>query len=212
MTKKARATGAPVPVCVEFVLDETGSMAQHLQASIDGFNEFLAEQAGDVSVTLTKFEAGKVKTPYEDIEAALVPRLTTKTFVPGGMTNLHDAIIERVNARKRKLQQGNYAPKVLLVVLTDGGDNMSRHSRSDVRELLMGLPENWTPLYLAAGQNAAEIGSQMGFHRGNTKTFVTTEIKQTMTSLGASTRAYTKDAALSTQTYFSDYGGHDASQ
>jgi hypothetical protein len=203
-------TCAPViPVSVEFLLDETGSMSRIKNATIGGFNDYLKEQQdqpGTCQMTLTKFEGGRLVTPYEDLDIGYVPKMTTSTFIPGGMTNLFDAIVERIRRRKEALKSWSVSPNVLLVVMTDGDDNCSKNNINEVRGLIEQVTaDGWTCVYLGADQNALYIGQQMGFHPSNIKSFASAEMEETMRDLSNATTVYRTAASkgtASTQNFF----------
>jgi hypothetical protein len=191
-------------VSIEFVLDETGSMNRCKNATIGGFNEYLSEQrdqSGLCQMTLTKFEGGNLVTPYEDLDLGFVPEMTTSTFLPAGGTNLFDAIIARVQARRAAIKDWTVEPNILLVVMTDGGDNISRNTVAEVRSLIDQVQlDGWTCVYLGADQNALAVGSAMGFRPGNIKSFASAEMQETMRGLSAATTVYRTAAATGTAT------------
>lgn len=182
------------PVSIEFVLDETGSMSRVKNPTIGGFNEYLTEQQsqpGACQMTLTKFEGGRLVTPYQDLDLPFVPKMTPQTFNPGGGTNLFDAIVARIEARKTLLASWTVQPSVLLVVMTDGQDNLSRYNVANVRPMIEQVQsEGWTCVYLGADQNALSIGSALGFLPGNIKSFASAEMEETMRGLSAATTVY----------------------
>jgi len=208
----AKSVVQPLPVIIEFLLDETGSMDSIKQSAIAGFNDFLREQrnASDTALfTLTKFDSSGLRTPYVDLDVKMVPELTINTFCPGATTNLRDAIVERSNALSHRLSTWTMTPHVLFICLTDGGDNASRFSEEYVRNVLGSRMESgWTYAYLGANQNAIQVGMRMGFPEGNCKTFAVEEVATAMHDVSASTTAYraARSAAVatySTSNYFS---------
>ncbi len=203
-TQKGAQICAPASLSIEFVLDETGSMSRCRNATIGGFNDFLKEQKdvpGVCQMTLTKFEGGKLVTPFEDLDLGYVPTLTSATFVPGGGTNLFDAILARVKARRDAMANWVVKPNVLLVVMTDGDDNMSTNPVTEVRSLVeMVQGDGWTCVFLGADQQALVAGGQMGFQPGNIKSFASAEMRETMRGLSASTTVYRSALATGAQT------------
>lgn len=181
---------------IEFLLDETGSMASCIGATVNGFNDFLKEQQsqpGKCLLTLTKFDTSGEKTPYVDLAVGLVPPMTTDTFVPGGGTNLRDTIGNRIYALKQRLASWSTTPNVLFVVMTDGDDNASReftenHIRSALSDGMENL--NWSFVYLGANTHALATAARLGFPEGNAKAFSTVEMRQTMETLAKATTAY----------------------
>lgn len=199
-------SASSIPVSIEFVLDETGSMSRCKNATIGGFNDFLREQKsvpGACQMTLTKFEGGNLVVPYGDLDIGFTPNLNHASFLPGGGTNLFDAIIARVLARREALKAWSVEPKVLLVVMTDGADNISKSTVGEVASVIRQVSvEGWTCVFLGADQNALRVGEQMGFQPGNIKSFASAEMEQTMQTLSSATTVYRTSGASSTSTFF----------
>lgn len=215
MTKTHKVRGGHasihVPTVIEFILDETGSMSSWLMPTITGFNTFLKEQReqpGQALLTLTKFDTAGLKTPFFDIDVKMAPELTTATFVPGGGTNLRDAIGNRIAALKARLSAWPVQPNVLIVAMTDGEDNASQiYTEHSLSSLLRDQQASgWTFVYLGATANAVEVGKRLGFPPGNIKQFEGSQMYQTMQVLSGSTTAYraTREQAYGTseQNYF----------
>lgn len=180
-------------------------MAKCQYQTVEGFNDYLTEQRGDKPsclFTLTKFEGGTLLTPYEDLDINFAPPMTQNMFVPGGMTNLFDAIGTRVLNIQEKIQHWDITPNVLFVVMTDGGDNISRsYDALRIRGLVTSLTEQgWTFVYLGADQDALRIGSNLGFQEGNIHSFARENIRETMNTLAAATTVYRAEG--STKEFF----------
>ncbi len=196
MTKHAYRVGqsAPIPTLIEFLLDESGSMHYHLSPTIGGFKEFLTEQKslpGECLLTLTKFNSDRHHTPYVDLEIGMVPDLTVTTFLPNGGTPLRDAMVSRLDALKSRLASWPTQPRVMFAVMTDGADTNSRFGVSQTRQAVLdAIGQEWTCLYLGATSNACSIADELGFARGNVKSFATAKMRETFAELAAGTRAF----------------------
>jgi hypothetical protein len=210
-TRRGRRIDSPVypqhsPTVIEFVLDETGSMTGVAAQAVAGFNDFLSEQRevpGLCQMSLTKFEGHNLRTPYEDLPLQYVPNMTGSMFRPAGMTNLRDAIVARVTSLTQRLVNWTVQPKVLLVAMTDGGDNISRNTEMTVRLMLAaGREKGWTSVYLGADQDALRIGQSLGFDEGNIKSFASANIRETMQDLSSATTVYRSAAGSSTRNFF----------
>jgi hypothetical protein len=83
-------------------------------------------------------------------------------------------------------------PDVLIVIVTDGGENSSREFNLDaVRELIKAKEtEGWTFVYLGANQDAWNVGSQFGLSKAQTMTYSTSNMKGTMNTLAEATTSY----------------------
>jgi len=203
---------SPVTV-IEFLLDETGSMNRYKSAVIGGFNTFLSEQKatpGDCRFSLTKFDTSGIKTPYVDLDLAIVPNLNTDTFIPGSNTNLRDSIGQRIQAIETRLAKWDTKPNVLMIVMTDGDDNGSRHfSEPAIASMLASkMEQGWTFVYLGADQNATVIASRLGFLPDNIKSFASSEMEETMTQMSHATTSYRSTRmAGDTKSYASYFAG-----
>ncbi len=184
-----------VPTVIEFLLDETGSMASCKQATIAGFNDFLAEQqnqAGQCLFSLTKFDTNGQRTPYVDLDVNMVPSMNPNWFIPGSSTNLRDTIGTRISSLRERLKSWTVKPNVLVVVMTDGGDNASiSYSEDMIRQALaQHMETNWSFVYLGADQAANMIATRLGFPEGNIKSFASSRMRETMQDLSTATTAY----------------------
>lgn len=192
-SRKRGAESRPVPTVIEFLLDETGSMASCKQETICGFNEFLSEQRGQAGLclmTLTKFDTAGIRTPFVDLDVRLAPNLSNATFCPGESTNLRDALIARINAVRERVSSWDVKPNILFLAMTDGQDNASKSGEGEVAELVRRMGEGWTFVYLGADQNAVAVGNRLGFPEGNCRSFARQHIHTTMKTVSAATTAY----------------------
>lgn len=193
--------------CIEFVLDETGSMSRVQRQTVAGFNEFLSEQQaqeGDCRLSLSKFESGSIRCPVQGMDIGLVPPMSLKTFRPGGGTNLFDAIGDRIEALEDRLSSWAVKPQVFFVVMTDGGDSMSTFFNSDMifRMVTQKRDSGWTFAYLGADRNALQIGRNLGFRDSEITCFEQANIENVFRDLSAATtvhRASVTAGSYSTQ-------------
>lgn len=184
---------SPKQIIIEFVLDETGSMGSVVHKTISGFNQFVSDQKkqdGDCRLSLSKFEGGNVVTPYENIPIDFVPEMNTSTFIPKGMTNLYDAIGERISSLSTKLKEWSEKPDVLFVVMTDGFDNHSReYSISKIKNLISTKrEEGWGFAYIGVGNELA--AKSLGYLDGEILIYDQVNIDQTFNQLSVSTTSY----------------------
>lgn len=160
------------------VLDRSGSMSSIKDDAIGGFNTFLNEQKeaeGDANMSIYLFD--DQYTPLvEKQNVKEVEELTTTTFKPRGSTSLFDAIGKTVINLENKINDLDVKPKnVLVVILTDGGENTSTEFRS--KDQIKTLIErkrgegNWEFLFLAANQDAFGEATSYGMSKGNAMNF-----------------------------------------
>jgi len=167
------------------ILDRSGSMSENgvIYEAINGFNNFLEEQKklkDKATLTVALFD-DQYQLLYDDVDIRDVPKITYEVWTPRGMTALLDAIgrtINTVKANRAKL--GSEKPdKVLVCIVTDGKENASHEYVSNygnkgdvIRKLIKECEaEDWNFIYLAANQNAFDVGTSFGVSGGNTYTF-----------------------------------------
>ena len=156
------------------VLDCSGSMTNIMADSIGGFNEFLRKQKelpDQATITVALFD-DKYNLLYDNVDIKLAKELTSAVWYPGGMTALYDAIGKTINKEKANFAKlGDEKPsKVLVCVVTDGEENSSKeYDLKDIKKLIGECEkEDWNFLYLAANQDAFQVGGGFGISAGNT--------------------------------------------
>jgi VWFA-related protein len=123
-------SGADVPVAVGLVLDNSGSMIARQRMVITGGIAFARSSHPEDELFTIHFNenveyglpAGMAFTNRETLLSAALSR-----FRPGGKTALYDAVIAALDHLEEASHQ-----KHVLVVLSDGEDNASRHSEEDM--------------------------------------------------------------------------------
>ena len=200
MTKKKRVTTTVTTTVTEeiissnektqiiCILDRSGSMSENgvIYEAINGFNEFLKKQRelkDKATLTVALFD-DQYQLLYDDVDVKDVPDITYDTWTPRGMTALLDAIGKTINAVKaNRIKLGSEKPdKVLVCIVTDGKENASQEyvarqgNKGDVIKKLIKECENegWNFIYLAANQDAFDVGSTFGVSYGNTYNFAAT--------------------------------------
>lgn len=161
------------------VLDSSGSMSSIMQDSIGGFNNFLQEQRelpDEATITVALFDsAGNYNLVYDNVDIKKAKDLTSKEWYPRGLTALYDALGKTINADRARLKRlGDEAPdKVLVCVVTDGLENDSKEYTQDtIKKLIKDCEkDNWNFIYLAANQDAFDVGTGFGISGANTYTY-----------------------------------------
>lgn len=159
------------------ILDTSGSMSSIINDSIGGFNTFLKQQRelkDEATLTVALFD-DTYNLLYDNIDIKKVEDITNKVWIPRGTTALYDAIGKTINTvRANHAKLGNERPsKVLVCIVTDGQENASREYKlDDIKKLIKNCEEdNWNFIYLAANQNAFDVGTSFGVSAGNTYTY-----------------------------------------
>lgn len=186
-------------IYITCILDRSGSMEGNRSDYIGGFNAFLREQQestiGNAIMSIVLFD-DKIEYPVTEVPVKMVKPLDNSTFVPRGMTAMHDAIGKTLNQMLEKNHKNNF-----IVILTDGEENSSREFNSHSTKELIKKAEakGWKFLYLAANQDAFAVSRGLGM-TGASATFAAT-------SHGIS-KGYAS-ASLNTTMYRSAVTGHN---
>lgn len=163
------------------VLDRSGSMSSIMSDSIGGFNTFLKQQRelpDDATLTVALFD-DEYELLYDNVAIKEVKDITSTEWYPRGMTALYDAVCKTINSEKAniaKMKKKDRPNKVLVCVVTDGYENRSRENTlDDTKKLIKACEKNdWNFIYLAAGQDAFEVGTGFGISGGNTFSYTAT--------------------------------------
>lgn len=158
---------------VVVVLDRSGSMSSCKTGTLEGFNTFLNEQqnaAGDGFMTLVQFD-DQYQVDYQSVNSKLVAPLTDATFVPRGMTALHDAIGKTINGLKTDRD-------VVFVIITDGLENASREFTKEAIKTLIEdkTKQGWKFIYLGANQDAVLVGSGIGVNAKMSMSYMSDDV------------------------------------
>lgn len=185
---------------VNFLLDESGSMLSCIDQTISGFNEYittLKKEKKKIKFTLTKFEGRNINVMHNNLDINKVPKLTNKTYIPGGMTPLYDAIGQTIKKDKT-------GGKTLFVIMTDGEENASQeYTLDNVTKLITNQEKTgWTFVYLGADQDAWANARVMGLSRGNTLSYNSMNTKKTYGKLACSTVGFCSSSNLKTDNFF----------
>jgi Mg-chelatase subunit ChlD len=152
MTKKKEQ-----PVEIICVIDRSGSMQSTLNDAIGGFNSFIEEQTKLSKTTL--FSAMFFNAPvekklfYDGVKISAVVPLDTRSYIPGGMTALFDAIGTTIGIVEDRHSKMKNPPRVLLMILTDGEENSSNeYTSKQIKEKIDELQnkKNWKVVYIGA--------------------------------------------------------------
>jgi Mg-chelatase subunit ChlD len=171
------------------LLDRSGSMESMRDAVVAGFGELLAEQklAAATSggpqprITLVQFDTeDPADVVLDGVRLRHAVPLTHDTFVPRGGTPLLDAtamLVARATARaERRRRAGRDPESIVVVTVTDGHENASRHhSLADVMALVAARKaEGWTFAYLGATLDAYEAATSLGYDPRSVQRFAPT--------------------------------------
>lgn len=119
-----------VPVAVGLIIDNSGSMITRRDMVLAGTREFAQSSHADDELFTIVFNEN-IRFGLPDAMAftrnRAVLEASLRRYPAGGLTALHDAVIEGLE----HLQESRHQKRVL-VVLSDGDDNASRHSEENM--------------------------------------------------------------------------------
>jgi len=203
------------------LLDRSGSMSAIINDAIGGFNEFIAEQkklSDEATLTVAIFDT-QYDLVYNNVNIKEVEKITRDTWSPRGMTALYDAIGKTINDVKNihaEMKKKNRPDKVLFCVVTDGYENASQeYDNNAIRKMIKDCEKNdWSFIYLAANQDAFDVGTSFGISGGNTYNFMATadgasKMSMTLNNASVSYRSMSTgdvDFATKTSTLMDDVG------
>jgi len=153
---------------VIMVVDQSGSMSSLQKPTIDSFNWFLGQQRKLVlknekqppQFTLSKFNSQQKVDSWNNIKQA--HRLNRVSYWPSGSTRLYDSL-------ECLYRQFGHEQNNILMIITDGYDNMSSLRSEDVKKSLEKLIEekNWVANYIGANHDATSVGTSLGVPKEN---------------------------------------------
>jgi hypothetical protein len=203
---------------ISLVLDETGSMMSCYDSTISSVNDYLGSQKsapGVAKVNLYTFSSNglygragvrtfnatyntsvkadePIRTIVENTAIADVEFLTKQNYRPNGGTNLYDAIGTTIRRVEDQLSPMESVPNVLIVIVTDGGENTSsEYNLASVKALIQEKEaQGWTFVYLGANQDAWNVAQSFGLAKGQAMTYSTDNMAATMATLNEATVSY----------------------
>lgn len=200
-----------------WVIDRTGSMSGNRNDLINAYNEGLAalkasKASDEIMMQTLLFDSdGGTEVLHAYLPIDQVPDLSQSTYALGGMTNLNDAVFDGISgavAYGASLRNGGTITKVVVVIMTDGGENDSRyHSESDLRTLIEDLlrEEIYTIALVGFGYDASTYANKIGIPAGNVLNAGSSasEIRRALGTVSKSTiRASQTTIATGSQSFF----------
>ena len=152
---------------VSFLLDETGSMQSIKDDTIGGLNayvETLQKGGGDILFSLVSFNSSQTRKHYVADPIQDVTPLTEDDYVPHAMTPLIDAAVKIIKATDKAVERRDDDPNVVIVMQTDGQENVSvEYTASDLAALVKEKEAaGWQFVFLGAGMDAFEAARAAG--------------------------------------------------
>lgn len=190
---------------VAILMDASASMSPHRHTVVqvvDGLVKTLAEESTrfdqETRVTIYTYSSASgwntrdaVKCVAFDKDALRLPSLAGH-YSTGGMTALIDATWQAIDDLEKTAQL--YGEHTFVVYnVTDGAENASSHSKTELRHRLSNLPDNWTMASLVPDAQGELYARDMGFPGGNIAIWDTSSaegVRQLGETLKAATTSY----------------------
>lgn len=169
-------TQAPRAVSIGCLLDESGSMSSVKAETISAINLFVQQQkriASACPFTLIKFNT-VIHSLWTNIDVQNVPTLTEDDYNPDNGTALYDAMWAF-------FEQNRGRSDVIMVVLTDGEDNLSRHTQTEIKALVDKhgqSPYDWQFIYLSNDPTLSRQGEAIGIGNTSSSSNMSTDYQQ----------------------------------
>lgn len=178
---------------------------------IGGYNTFIKKQQeldGECYVSFYQFD-DVYDTVFERVNLKDVKELDGNTYVPRGNTALYDALGRTVNEYGKYLSdlaESERPERVLVVTITDGQNNASRHFSVDqIRNMIGHQTEvyNWSFVFLGSNIDAWDAGASLGVASTSTLQFASCKgsVDKAFDSLAKGTLMY-RAAAFATNYAF----------
>lgn len=161
------------------ILDMSGSMSPLTSDTIGGYNTLINQQKnepGDAKVTTVLFDNRYIML-HDHVDIKDVPEMTTKEYMPCGMTAMLDAIgltINSVGQRLANTPEEERPEKVIFTIITDGYENASREfTYSKIKEMIEHQRNkySWIFTFIGANIDTAEVGGNLGIDAKLSKTY-----------------------------------------
>lgn len=170
------------------------SVSLYTFSTLGRYGGTIMRSAIDMNQTMQKARdsGNDIRPVFENVPVQDVGLLTRENYRPNGGTNLYDAIGATIRNVESQLSGKESVPDVLVVIITDGEENASTEYRlDDIRKLIAAKEqEGWTFIYLGANQDAWQVGASFGLAKGQTMTYNTDEMIETMNVLADATTSY----------------------
>jgi uncharacterized protein YegL len=151
------------------IMDRSGSMFTCQQEAENGLNHLIEEQqkeTGDCNFTLVRFD-NEYDIVYDGVPIKDVQHVKLD---PRGMTALNDAVGKTINTIGERLSKMNEEDRpglVMVVIVTDGGENASQEFTSDMVKRMIETQQNqyqWKFTFLGANQDAFAESAKLGIN------------------------------------------------
>ena len=153
-----------------FLIDASGSMGYHLEAvkrvfdsTLEGFKQTQSPDQ-EMRISLYQFDTYVERVIFD----TNIDKLNTSiSFRAGGMTSLRDAVAKAIDDHKKIVTIGTEDHTFLIYAITDGQDNMSSVSTSQLKDKITKLDDSWTVASLVTSITDVHHAKTSGIPAGN---------------------------------------------
>jgi len=164
---------------IAIVLDKSGSMLDHKQTTISGFNEQVQtikkNATNDTYVSLVLFN-DSIEIPFFNSNVSSLNEMNEKTYNPDASTSLYDAVGKILDRFKKETDWENENNIYLISIITDGEENSSKeYKNKQIAKMIKELQDTkrWTFTYLGPNNvNLTKINKELNIELGNMKAYV----------------------------------------
>ena len=166
---------------IAIVFDRSQSMQWMMGRSCDGLLRYIGDMKEQnlkncttMRITLVPFDTSRGDAIYdaEDINSVRNLEPTEPPFIAQGLTCLYDTAISVLEEQNARCADDDHNWKKIYVVITDGADNQSAHTRQEYREAVKNAKDSGTTaIFMGANQDAVQTGQQYGFDASHAVTF-----------------------------------------
>ena len=154
---------------IVFLLDRSGSMADAVEDTIGGFNDYIKKQKNNKNtyVTTILFD-DQYEVLHDRLSIEKVSKLTDKEYYVRGTTALLDAIGKTIV----KMDKVAKDKKCIFIITTDGLENASiEFSKRDINKLIKNH-NNWEFMYIGADIDSYAEGRSLGISDKNIANYI----------------------------------------
>jgi hypothetical protein len=217
--KKTSKKATKETTIVSMLIDSSGSMFSIAGATIEGCNSYvdtLKKELKNQDVYFSMihfsgsdefnygntiigpqigprtFKPNHVKTLQVGVNINEAIKLSERNYTPSGGTPLIDASVKTILATDELVAKYGSNSKVIVVIQTDGAENMSTEYNSSHLKAMVEdrTAKGWSFVYLGAGINAFASASQYGFNIANTISYDRTKSGEVFKGLAQNSVMY----------------------
>lgn len=188
--RKSRAKAKPLPTILNvFLLDDSGSMASKIEATVEGFNSVVDSSKKASETTGVKYRDvlvifGEPQGYYWSegtTYLSVIPSIGKRLYRPNqSSTALYDAILDSMtNIHNIMNIDKTTEYKVVLTVFTDGLNNVNQYKMNQVKlSVEERRTQGWVINFIGAGEEAVikRVAETMGIDFSNTLAYRNTSL------------------------------------